>query len=101
MSETLGTFIDHIDDYYWEDVLFLPEDRPWTSGTPILVAEMEDLPEDVALPEDLAPGFPIHLQLALVMDVIGDAAAQLPGVDIDTIIAALNYYYDNDEYMAL
>jgi hypothetical protein len=95
--------IENADERAW---LYLPRDTEWSSDTggallqsEEVAAEEEDLP-DAGVPKvALDAGLVQVLPLTTVQDVVANARAARPSVEVTELIAALKFYYERDAFI--
>jgi hypothetical protein len=88
--------------------LYLPEAEAWQLDSPTAVLRSEEVPPE--LEDDPTAGVPQSardaglmraLPIAVLQEIIHNAHAQKPTVDVATLFEAFLYYYDNDAFLPL
>ena len=92
--------LDIVETLPWDQALYLGGTPPWDACSPCAVLD----PDEYDGPEErlLSGGeheFHYALSIATVQDIVANAKAQKPDVDLRGLIEALNYYYKNDAFI--
>ena len=100
---TLANMLSNIQQLPWEYALYIatPEAN-WLGDTKCMVLD----PEETDDPDDdpvaaKANGFKYVLTISEVQDIVENIHAQRKNAEVDMLIKALKYYYDNDAFITL
>ncbi|WP_305845492.1 DUF7716 domain-containing protein [Photobacterium leiognathi] len=100
---TLAKVLLNVDDLPWEYALYIPKvDIAWAKDMKCMILD----PEETDDPDDdpdvaKSNGLKYALTISDVQDVVENVKTQDPSCDIDILIRALKYYYDNDAFINL
>ena len=98
----LSEVIDIIETLPWDQALYLKGTPPWQACSPCAVLDPDEF--DALQNRPLfSDEHELHYALSIqtVQDIVANAKAQKPDVDLAGLIEALNYYYRNDAFMKL
>ncbi len=100
---TLAKVFLNIHDLPWEYALYIPSsDADWSSNMECMILDPEetDDPDD---DPDMAKnnGLKYALTISAVQDVVENIISQNKNADMEMLIKALKYYYDNDAFINL
>ncbi len=98
--ETIASMLSRADELRWNHALFVKRGEEWTADTPCAVLDPNDSPgpdqdPDFAVLNDLT----YALDVQAVKSVLNNIALPNPGVDLDRLVAALRFYYENDAFL--
>ncbi len=99
--EQLGDVLAAIEAREWNERLYLDAARPWTQETRCAVLNFDqDEDEDDDIPAFATQnGLRDNLLITDVQDIVSNARQQRSDVDVNDLITALNFYYDNDAFV--
>lgn len=100
---TLAKVLSEAENLPWEYALYIPKSSPsWQQHMSVMVLDPEvtDDPDDDP-DEAKKHGLKYALTISSLQDVVENAQAQDASVNIDVLIKALKYYYDNDAFITI
>ena len=100
---TLAAVLLGADDLPWEYALYIPALTPcWLKDMPVMVLDPEETDDPDDDPDEACKnGLKYALTISCLQDVVENARAQDCSVNLDILIKALKYYYDNDAFITL
>jgi hypothetical protein len=98
--QTLAEVISTIAGLLWKYSLYLPADGLWDKNSRCCVLDPEDCEEEDDEPVFARQnGLKYALSVNTVQQIVDNAREQIPDVDIDGLMEAFFYYYDNDAFI--
>lgn len=103
MLITLEKVLLNIDNLPWEYALYIPSTSSnWLADMPVMVLDPEETDDPDDDPDEAKKnGLKYALTISSVQDVVENIRMQNEKADLDLLIKALKYYYDNDSFMAV
>ena len=104
--QTLAEILEAIDSYQGGEVYFRTP-PPWGLDSECIVLEAlpinpnEEDPFDDRHEFAVIHGLEASILVQEIMSVVRNAQLQRPDVNVQTLVEAVNYYYDRDAYMTL
>ena len=104
---TLRQILQEMDQKPSTAWLYLPVSQEWDLDSQCAILESEEVPPD--LEDDPEAGIPVFakknglkqvLPVATVQDIVSNARAQRPRLDIGDLLTAFLFYYKNDAFIA-
>jgi len=103
IKTTLANMLLNIQQLPWEYALYIAtHDVNWSGDTKCMVLD----PEETDNPDDdpvaaKANGLKYALTISDVQSIVENIHAQRERIEMDVLINALKYYYDNDAFITL
>jgi len=99
---TLSEAIERIDALPWNYALFLQGENPWNEQTPCAVLDPDDSDDPDEDPDEAKQlGLKYAMSVADAQDVVANAKAQTPDIDMTGLIGAFNFYHAHDAFVKL
>ena len=92
-----------VDDLPWEYALYIPASSPgWLPDMSVMVLDPDETDDPDDDPDEAKDnGLKYALTISSVQDIVNNARSQKANVDMNVLIKALKYYYDNDAFITL
>lgn len=98
--KTLVEVISIIDELPWRNAVYLPVNILWDKDTYCATLDPDDSEEQDEEPAFARQhGLRYALDVHIVQQIVENAKQQKPDVDIDSLIDAFLYYYNNDAFI--
>ena len=98
--QKLSDVLNNINEYSWQDSLFLPENKNWNLESNCAVLNMDNLSVDEEIPQLAIDNKLIYaLSIADLQDIVENAKEQLPHCSNEEIFKAFLYYFNNDAFI--
>lgn len=100
--QKLSEILIEIDALPWNYALFLPVEKPWNGDALCVVLDpndSEDADEDPEMAKQLNLTYALSVQDA--QSIVANAKEQLPTINMQGLVDALNFYHANDAFIIL
>jgi hypothetical protein len=99
--QTLAKVLFGVGDLSWDYALYIPASNPsWLPDMPVMVLDPEESDDPDDDPDEAKKNnLKYALTISSVQDVVDNARAQDANADLNILIKALKYYYDNDAFI--
>ena len=96
----LRDVINSIQEYPWEDWLFLPQDENWHIDTKCAVLNLDDLDDEEEVPMFANENaLKLVLNISDVQDIVENYLQNHKDATIDDLFNAVMYYFKHDAFI--
>ncbi len=96
---TLSRILQSPEIYPWDEAVYLPKDNEWALTSSCAVWNPDDCDEGDQPEIAKLNGLTYALGVSAIQDIVANARQQKPDCNLDDLLKAFLFYYQNDAYI--